>query len=391
MVILWQVFTKILERGILELRRLISLFTVFLLVLSFSGIVLAQETVKIGANLEITGGVAAYGQMIWEGVNIAKEVVGDEVLGKKVELILVDNKSDRVESANAATRLIDYEKVVVMVGPAISGSMLAVGPICEEKQIPVISASATSPLVTQGKKFVFRACFRDDDQAKAAAQFARSELQAQTAAILSDIAQDYCVALGNFFKDAFIEKGGQVVSEQNCRSGDQDFSAQLTTIINANPDVIYVPNYYTETALICQQARDLGYEGMILGADGADAPELVSIGGDSVEGVYFTAHADTTQAITEIGQKFFDLYREKHGREPSAFEALGGDSYVIILDAIKRAGELDPVKIRDAMEDTENLEVITGVATIVDGDNKKPIVVKRVENGVFKFVTTIEY
>ncbi len=182
-----------------------------------------------------------------------------------------------------------------------------------------------------------------------------------------------------------------MVSEQNCRSGDQDFSAQLTTIINANPDVIYVPNYYTETALICQQARDLGYEGMILGADGADAPELVSIGGDSVEGVYFTAHADTTQAITEIGQKFFDLYREKHGREPSAFEALGGDSYVIILDAIKRAGELDPVKIRDAMEDTENLEVITGVATIVDGDNKKPIVVKRVENGVFKFVTTIEY
>ena len=354
MVILWQVFTKILERGILELRRLISLFTVFLLVLSFSGIVLAQETVKIGANLEITGGVAAYGQMIWEGVNIAKEVVGDEVLGKKVELVLVDNKSDRVESANAATRLIDYEKVVVMVGPAISGSMLAVGPICEEKQIPVISASATSPLVTQGK-ICIPGLLPDDDQAKAAAQFARSELQAQTAAILSDIAQDYCVALGNFFKDAFIEKGGQVVSEQNCRSGDQDFSAQLTTIINANPDVIYVPNYYTETALICQQARDLGYEGMILGADGADAPELVSIGGDSVE-VYFTAHADTTQAITEIGQSS-STYTGETGREPSAFEALGGDSYVIILDAIKRAGELDPVKIRDAMEDTENLKL----------------------------------
>ncbi|MDK2897333.1 MAG: branched-chain amino acid transport system substrate-binding protein [Candidatus Atribacteria bacterium] len=373
------------------MKKVLGLILVLaLLSLSF-GVALAQDTVKIGANLEMTGAVAAYGQMVWEGVNLAKEISGDQVLGKNIELVLVDNKSDRVESANAANRLIDYEKVVAMIGPAISGSMLAIGPICDEKQVPVISASATNPLVTQDRKFVFRACFRDDDQAAAAAQFAIEELAAQTAAVLSDIAQDYCVALGNFFKEAFEERGGQIVSDQYCKTGDQDFSAQLTTIINSNPDVLYLPNYYTEAALICSQARDLGFEGMILGADGADAPELVSIGEEAVEGVYFTAHADTAHAITEIGEQFFSLYREKHGREPSAFEALGADAYLIIIDAIKRAGELDPVKIRDAMEDTENLEVVTGIVTIENGDNKKPIVVKQVQGGEFVFVTTIEY
>lgn len=353
-----------------------------------SGLLFAQDVVRIGANLEMTGAVAAYGQMIWEGVNLIRELV-PEVLGYKVELVLVDNKSDRVEAANATTRLIDKEKVVAIIGPAISGSMLAVGPICEEKQIPVISATATNPLVTQGKKFVFRACFLDPYQAKAAASFARNELKAQTAAILSDIAQDYCVALGNFFKEAFIAQGGTIVAEQYCRTGDQDFSAQLTTILNANPDLLYIPNYYTETALIVRQARDLGFEGMVLGADGIDVPELVDVGGEAVEGLYFTAHADTTKALTEIGQKYFDLYWEKFNKEPSVFGALGADAYLMVVRAIERVGSLDPVKIAQAMEDTENLEVVTGTVTVVNGDVEKPVVVKQVEGGKYKFVMAV--
>jgi branched-chain amino acid transport system substrate-binding protein len=354
----------------------------------FTGLVWGQDVVRIGANLEMTGAVAAYGQMIWEGVQLARELV-PEVLGYKVELVLVDNKSDRVEAANATTRLIDKEKVVAIIGPAISGSMLAVGPICEEKQVPVISATATNPLVTQGKKFVFRACFLDPYQAKAAAAFARNELQAQTVAILSDIAQDYCVALGNFFKEAFIELGGSVVAEQYCRTGDQDFSAQLTTILNANPDLLYIPNYYTETALIVRQARDLGYEGKVLGADGIDVPELVDVGGEAVEGIYFTSHADTTKALTEIGQKYFDLYWEKYNKEPAVFGALGADAYLIIIDAIRRAGVLDPVKIAQAMEDTENLDVVAGTVTVTNGDVAKPVIVKRVEGGKYQFVKAV--
>lgn len=348
-----------------------------------------EEVVRVGANLEMTGAVAAYGQMIWEGINLVREIIGDVVAGKKLELVLVDNKSDKVEAANATTRLIDKEKIVAIIGPAISGNMLAAGPICEERQVPIISATATNPLVTQGKKFVFRACFLDPYQAAAAAEFARKDLKAETVAILSDIAQDYCVALGNFFKEEFEKRGGKVVVEQNCKTGDQDFSAQLTTIINANPDLLYVPNYYTEIALICRQARDLGYEGIILSADGADAPELFSVGGDAVEGLYHTAIWDATKGLNDIGQKYIDLYKQKFGKDPNMFGALGADAYLVLVNAIERAGSLDSVKIREAIEDTENLDVVTGKVTIENGDAIKPVVVRKVEGGNFVFVKTV--
>jgi len=370
------------------LKRFVCYLLALVLVLSFSVTVSAQETIKLGANLEMTGAVAAYGQMIWEGALLAQEMV-PEVLGKPVEFILVDNKSDRVETANAQIRLIDRDNVVAILGPATSGNMLAAGPISEENQIPVISATATLPIVTEGREFVFRACFLDPYQAAAASQFAIEDMGVQTVAVFPDIAQDYCIGLANFFKEAFIEQGGTVVAEQFCRTGDQDFSAQLTTIMAANPDLIYIPNYYTETALIVRQARDLGYEGMILGADGIDVPELVDVGGEAVNGIYFTAHADTTRALTEVGQQYFDLYREKYGREPAVFGALAADAYLMKINAIERAGSLDPVAIRNELEATENLEVVTGTVTVTAGNITKPVVVKQVVDGNYEFVKAV--
>lgn len=381
---------KILKKGEIALKRLswLGIFLAILLLVSVP--VFGQDAVKIGANLEMTGSVAAYGQMINEGIELIRDIVGTEVLGKQIEYVLVDNKSDKVEAANAATRLIDKEKVVAIIGPAISGSMLSAGPICEEKKIPQISATSTNPLVTQDKKYSFRATFIDSYQGLAAAQYAYVDLGAKSVAILSDIAQDYCVALGNFFKDAYEKLGGEVLTVQHCKSGDQDFSAQLTTIMNLNPDVIYLPNYYTEIALICRQARDLGYEGKMLGGDGSDAPELVDIGGDAVEGFYFTAHGDTEKALTEIGQKYFDAYRAKFNKEPGVFGALAADCYIIILDAIKRANSFEPEKVAAAIEDTKDLEVTTGKITIEKGDALKPVVVKQVQGGKAKLLGTIE-
>lgn len=381
---------KILKKGEIALKRLswLGIFLAILLLVSVP--VFGQDAVKIGANLEMTGSVAAYGQMINEGIELIRDIVGTEVLGKQIEYVLVDNKSDKVEAANAATRLIDKEKVVAIIGPAISGSMLSAGPICEEKKVPQISATSTNPLVTQDKKYSFRATFIDSYQGLAAAQYAYVDLGAKSVAILSDIAQDYCVALGNFFKDAYEKLGGEVLTVQHCKSGDQDFSAQLTTIMNLNPDVIYLPNYYTEIALICRQARDLGYEGKMLGGDGSDAPELVDIGGDAVEGFYFTAHGDTEKALTEIGQKYFDAYRAKFNKEPGVFGALAADCYIIILDAIKRANSFEPEKVAAAIEDTKDLEVTTGKITIEKGDALKPVVVKQVEGGKAKLLGTIE-
>jgi len=370
-------------------KRLLFLAVVIAMFLSVTT-VWSAEPIKIGLNLEMTGATAAYGQMAYEGLELIQELVKPEVLGRPVQLVLVDNKTDRVEAANATSRLIEKEKVVAIIGPMISGNMLAAGPIAEKYGIPIIGPSTTNPLTTQGKKFVFRACFIDPFQGTIAAKFAYENLKARTAAVLSDINQDYCVALGNFFKQQFEKLGGKVVSTTYIKTGDQDFSAQLTAIKNANPDVIYMPNYYAEIALAARQARDLGLKQPILSGDGADAPELLQIGGKAVEGLMHTAFWHEKAAVTAIGKRYIEAYKKKfQGKEPNAFGALAADSYLIILDAIKRANSTDPKKIRDAIEATKNLEVVTGPVTIENGDAIKPIVIREVKNGKFEYLTIV--
>ncbi|MDI3279922.1 MAG: ABC transporter substrate-binding protein [Bacillota bacterium] len=360
-----------------------------LLVLALTGSALAVEPIKIGLNLEMTGAVAAYGQMGYEGLQLIQELVKPEVLGRPVQLVLMDNKSDKAEAAIVADRLIEKEKVVAIIGTMTSSALLSAGAEGEKYKVPMIGPSTTNPLVTQGKKYVFRACFIDPFQGKIAAKFAYDQLKARRAAILVDVAQDYCVGLGKFFEDEFKRLGGRVVAKQFIKTGDQDFSAQLTAIKNANPDILYIPNYYTEIALAARQARALGIKAPILSGDGADAPELVQIGGDAVEGLMHTAFWHEKAAMTPLGKKYVEAYRKKYGKEPNAFGALAADSYLIILDAIKRAKSADPTKIRDAIEATKNLEVVTGTVTIENGDAIKPVVIRKVVNGKFEYLATV--
>ena len=256
--------------------------------LSFS-VCLAQDTVRIGVYLPMTGGVASFGQMEWAGIQTAN-AMKPTVLGRKVELFLVDTKSDKIEAANAVSRLIEKNKVSAIIGEAISGNTLAGGPIAEKARIPMVSPTATNPLVTQGKKYVFRVCFLDTFQGEAAARFAFHNFKARRAAVLTDKSQDYCVGLAEFFKKAFVKMGGKIVAESFCQGGDQDFSAQLSTILAAKPDVLFIPNYYTEDALIARQAKELGLNVPIFGSDGAQTPELIQIGGPAVEGIHFIGH-----------------------------------------------------------------------------------------------------
>lgn len=349
----------------------------------------APEPIRIGLNLEMTGAVAAYGQMGYEGIQTLKEIVPFKVLGRPIELVLVDNKSDKVEAANATSRLIEQSKVVAIIGPMISGSMLAAGPIAERYHVPIIGPSTTNPLTTQDKKYVFRACFIDPFQATVAAKFAYQNLKARRAAVLSDIANDYCVALGNFFIKEFKSFGGQVVSVQYIKAGDQDFSAQLTAIKNANPDVLYIPNYYTEDALAAIQARQLGLNVPMLSGDGADAPELFKIGGQAVEGLMNTAFWHEKAATSQLSKQYVAAYRKKYHKDPNAFGALAADSMLIIMDAIKRAGSTDPVKIRQAMEETKDLPVVTGFVTIHNGDAVKAAVIRKAHNGQWDYLATV--
>lgn len=371
------------------MRRALAILIALSLVLA--NVAFAADTILIGAYLPMTGPVAAYGQMGWKGVQVANKMT-PEVLGKKVELKLVDTKSDKVEAANAVSRLIEKEKVVAIIGEMISGNTIAGSDYAERENIPMVSPTATNPIVTQKKKFIFRVCFIDPDQGKVAAVLAKDKLNAKTAALIYDISQDYCVGLANFFKKEFTKGGGKIVSETKFKTGDKDFTPQVSSIKAAKPDIIYAPIYYTECALIAKQARQEGLDIPILAGDGAQAPELIELGGKAVDGVYLTAHFHKDMIANDRGKEFQELFlKESEGKELSAFEAMGADAYFVLLDAIKRAGEPDPKKIRDALAATKNFEGVSGSITLKDNGNAvKSMVINKVEDGKFVYVTTIK-
>ncbi len=375
------------------MRRSITSFTILIVLLSFMlfGVTTySAEPIKIGFNLEITGAVAGYGQMGWEGAQLMKELVPLEVLGRPVEFVLVDNKSDKVESSNATSRLIEKDKVVAIIGPMISGSMLAAGDICEKKQVPILGPASTMPLTNQGKDYVFRVCYTDPFQASIAAKYCYEELNARKAAVLFDISSDYGVALGRFFKDSFESLGGSIAAFTPCNAGDQDFSAQLTAIKTANPDVIYLPAYYEEVSLILRQARDLGLTQPMLSADGVDVPEIWDLAGPAIDGLMHTAHWHEKAGMTDIGKKYIAAYKEKYGgKEVNSFGALTADCVLLVLDAIERAGSAEPKAIRDALEATENLEVVTGFLSIEEGDAVKAVVIREARDGKWEFKSIV--
>ncbi len=367
------------------MKKVFVILSIAMLLASFA---FGAGTIKIGVAFPMTGNIAAFGEMTLQGAKIAQALYPD-VLGKKIELIVADNRSDKTEAANIVSRLIDYNHVVAIIGEIASSHSLAGGSIAEKAHVPMLSPASTNPLVTQGKHYVFRACFVDPFQGHVAAVFAYKNLKARTAVVLTDVVQDYSVGLSNFFIKDFVAMGGKVYREFY-QSGDQDFSAQLTDALSKHPDVLYVPGYYPEIALMARQARQLGYTGPFLAGDGAEAPQLIKIGGDAVNGVYYTSHFNSAHPFTSIGKKFVAKYEATYKTSPSALAALGFDSYLLLRDAIKRANSTDLEKIAEALRTTKNFEGATGYITIDKyGNTIKSAVVNEVKNGKFTYVTTI--
>ena len=353
----------------------------------------SKETVlpnAIGGFLPMTGAVAAYGQDAKAGIEIAMEMK-PEVLGKKLNFVIADTKSDKIEAANAMSRLIEKDKVFAVIGEMISGDTMAGAPIAEKAMIPVVSPTATNPLVTQDKKYIFRVCFIDPVQGDIAAKYAFNTLKAKKAALIVDKSQDYCVGLAKFFKDAFTKLGGQIVAETFCVTEDKDFSAQLSTIKPTRPDVIYAPNYYSPVALFTKQARELGVKAPVLAGDGAQADELIQIGGKEVEGVAFTGHFHPQATTTDLAKDWLARFEKKYpGKQPNAFHALGADAYFVLLDAITRANSMKGESIRAALATTKDFPAISGKLSIgEDGNAVKPMVINVVKNGKFEYLTTV--
>lgn len=356
-----------------------------------------SDVIKIGVMEPITGANAAGGALELEGIKLANKLY-PEVLGKKVELVTVDNKSEKVEAANAANRLVDKEKVTAILGSWGSSLSMAAGDTVKNAKVPAIGTSCTNPLVTKGNDFYFRVCFIDPFQGTVMANYAFNKLGAKKVAIIQEISNDYAVGLAKYFKDAFTKLTGDpdsVVAITNYNTGDQDFSGQLTTVKSKNPDLIFAPGNFTESALLIKQARQLGMTTKFIGGDTWETPEFISIGKEAVEGATFsTFFAEElfkgNNQMTDETTKFLTAFRKEYNHEPAAVAALGYDAYILALDAIKRANSTDTVKVRDAIAKTKDFPGAAGKITLDEnGDAVKFAVIKTVKDGKFTYLDIV--
>lgn len=334
--------------------------------------------VVLGANFELSGPVAVYGQTKMNGVEIAIDEINKNggILGKQVKLIKYDNKGDDAEALSLTTRLMTEDKIVTMLGPVTSGRVMVAVPVSAQFKIPLVTGSGTAPAITvaDGKvnEYAFRVCYTDAYQGGLAGKFAATSLDGKTAAMLVNQNDDYSIGLAEAFKGTFEQNGGQVIEQVSFTNDDQNFNTALTKIIASNPDVLFVPAYYEQDALITKQARELGFTKPIIGGDGWDSADylLQTAGAAALQEVYFVNHyfsGDSDPAV----KAFVDAYAAKYNETPSSFSALGYDTAMFVKNAIEQAGSLDPVKIRDAMAATKDFQGITGNLTM--GENHDPI------------------
>ena len=300
----------------------------------------AAGAVKVGVFLPLTGDNAAGGELELRGIKLANKL-HPEINGKKIELVIADNKSDKAEAANVAARLIEKDKVKVILGTYGSSLAMAAGNIVKDSKVPAIGTSCTNPQVTKGNDYYFRACFIDPFQGTVMANYAFKK-GAKKVAIVQEVSNDYSVGLAKFFKEAFekLAGAGSVVEIANYQTGDKDFSAQLTNLKAKNPDAIFAPGNFTESALLIKQARQLGIKAPFLGGDTWETQDFVNVGSKEVDGVAFSSAFDSTKAATPEAKKFLEAYaKEYKGEQPGGLTALAYDSYLIALNAMQKAGE----------------------------------------------------
>jgi len=340
--------------------------------LVLAGTALAQDPIKIGGAFNLTGALASLDVPAANGAKLAvKEInAAGGVLGRPLELVVYDGKTDPATITNIATQMISGDHVVAITGFTDSDSALALGPIAQRNKIPFVTAGATSPLLpTQVGDYMFLEPFGDNVQAAVGAEFAMKKW-GDKAYLLYDKATEYTNLLAGYFKDAFTHAGGQVLLEDSYKSGDTSYSAQITKLkaLSTQPDFLYISAMPDDIGTIVKQVRQAGIDLPIVGGDGYDTPLLVQVAGPASNDVYFTTHALMTMDSTPAVAKFIQAYKAEYGKDPeNAFAALGYDSVHLIANAITQANSTDPTKIRDALQATKDLPGVTGAISYVDG------------------------
>jgi len=361
------------------------------------------DTVKVGMNIELTGDIPAVGassknaaELFFDQLNEKGGVtLADGV--KKVSLVIRDNAAKADQSASVTQQLISSQDVVAMVGPNSSACAIPAGDIPETLKCVMISPWSTNPKTTLDqasgvpKRYVFRGCFTDPFQAIVLAKFVSNDLGAKKAAVLYDVSSEAPLGQATLFRDTFTAAGGEIVAFETFTTGDKDFSAQLTNIREANPDVIFLPTYYNDVPLIAQQARRLGITAQFIGSDAWSSPEIIKLGGADVDGSYFCNHF-STQIATDEAKKFIADYTAKYGQAPDDVAALTYDACGLVTEALKAGGKNDREALREAFAQIREYKGVTGTFRFEpgSGDPIKSAVVLQIKDGAFQWVTNAQ-
>jgi branched-chain amino acid transport system substrate-binding protein len=328
-------------------------FTLSALVLCAAALVLSckskdSDSVNIGAIFPLSGSVAFYGNESRDGGLLAVEEINKAggLLGRQIVLLSEDDEGNAEKTVNAFTKLTTRDKVSIIFGSSTSGPTQAMSTLAQRNKVVLISPSATNIDVTKAGDFIFRACFIDPFQGVVGADFAYGTLGSRRAAVIYDAGADYNTGLAESFKNQFRALGGQVVADEAYQSGDVDFNAQITRIRAANPDVVYLPNYYNDVSLQAKQLRDQGINCALVGGDGWDS--LTDNAGDEILNGFWSSGfaSDTTDPK---GAAFVRAYQNRFNRPASQFAALGYDTMMLIIDAVKAAGSFDSTAVKNAM------------------------------------------
>jgi branched-chain amino acid transport system substrate-binding protein len=362
---------------------------------------LMAKEIKVGILQPLTGPIAAFGQKTLDGIKLVHKKYNKLPNGDTIKLVIVDNQFDKIQTVNGYKRLVSGENVVAVEGPLASSMALAVKRIADSTKTPTVTQIATNPRVTQGSKYITRACFTDDFQGTVAAKYALKH-HLNTAVVVFDMKQDYSVGLAKAFQKAYRKGGGKILKVLYINTGDKDFNAQVAQIKRLNPKFIYTPIYAPEEGLFLRQLRAAGVKAPVMGGDGiADPGLLKKLAGSAANGVMYTDHFDPAKAPTPLAKEFIKDFKATYGRLPSAFAATGADGYLLIYNAVKKCDtpanskNLTQFKmcVNNAIRHTKHLEAVTGYLTInpkTGNPVNKPAVIEKIVNGKTEFVELVK-
>jgi branched-chain amino acid transport system substrate-binding protein len=352
-----------------KLVSLMLLIVILAMSLTACGPKASEDTIKIGYVGALSGETAVWGQAGLNGMELTAKEINEAggILGKQIEIVGLDGRGDPTDSVNAFRRLATEEEVIAVIGTNFSSCNIAMAPIADQLEVPLIATAASNPKVTVDEDgnlhpYSFRIGFIDPFQGQVLANLASEELGAMTAGVIYDIGSDYSTGLAQYFEEQFVANGGEIVAKVEGHSGDNDFRSQLSVIAEANPDVIMVPWIYKDVALIANQARELGITAPLLGGDGWDSPELIAMAADAIEGSFYTSQPSFANPVT---QPYADAYMAEYEDLVPETEALfGHDGLYWIKDALERAGEATKPALRDALENTTQFDGLMGSMSI---------------------------